>query len=213
MVNYNKKHFEFRKLLEKYYKGAKDMKEIDCKGLSYLKIIREIKKYFNSIGEGEAIIRVDSELGRSNVIRYAIHKGYRIDPENEENRFTIKVEKRGCLETEEEENIFSILVTSDKLGIGDEKLGDILMQEYFEALNEYDELPKAILFLNSGVKLFSDDCTLEQLRMLYKKGVEILINDSSLEYYKLKESIDFGEIVNIYDMIVTMKKVKKLIRL
>lgn len=189
------------------------MKEIDCRGLSYLKIIREIKKYFNSIGEGEAIIRVDSELGHSNVMRYAIHKGYRIDTENDENRFEIKVEKRGCLEAEEEENIFSILVTSDKLGIGDEKIGNLLMQEYFEALNEYDELPKSILFLNSGVKLFDDNYTAEQLKMLYKKGVAILINDSSLEYYKLKENIDFGEIVNIYDMVVTMKKAKKLIRL
>ena len=92
------------------------MKEIDCRGLSYLRIIREIKKYFNSIGEGEAIVLVNSELGRSNVIRYAIHKGYQVEQENEENRFRIKVEKRGCLEVEEEENIFSILVTCDKIG-------------------------------------------------------------------------------------------------
>ena len=50
------------------------MKEIDCRGFSYLRIIREIKKYFNSIGEGEAIVLVSSELGRSNVIRYVIIK-------------------------------------------------------------------------------------------------------------------------------------------
>lgn len=190
------------------------MKEIDCRGLSYLKIIREIKNYFNSIGEGEAIIKVNSELGRDNVVRYVIHKGYKIDSEDEENRFIIKVEKRGCLEAEEEENIFSILVTSDKLGAENEELGIILMREYFEALNEYDELPKEILFLNSGVKLFDDNSkVLEQLKMLHNKGVSILINDTSLEYYNLKEKIDFGEIINMYDMIVNMKKIKKLIKL
>lgn len=190
------------------------MKQIDCRGSSYLKIIREIKSYFNSIGEGEAIISVDSELGRCNVIRYATHKGYQIHTENDENRFIIKVEKRGCLEAEEEENIFSILVTNDKLGDGDEELGNILMAEYFEALNEYDELPKEILFLNSGVKLFENNPkVLEQLAMLYKKGVSILINDSSLDYYNLKDSVKFGEIMNMYHMIVTMKRTKKLIRL
>src|SRR5471030_1039566 len=110
------------------------MKEIDCRGLSYLRIIREIKKYFNSIGEGEAIILVNSELGRSNIIRYATHKGYQVDQEDDENRYTIKVEKRGCLSIEEE-NVFSILLTCDKLGSEDKELGRILIKEYFETLN------------------------------------------------------------------------------
>lgn len=63
------------------------MKEIDCRGLSYLQIIREVKKYFNSIGEGEAVVVVNNELGRSNVIRYAAHKGYKIDIEDEKIDF------------------------------------------------------------------------------------------------------------------------------
>ncbi len=188
------------------------MKEIDCRGLSYLKTIREIKKYFNSIGEGEAIILVNSELGRSNVIRYTIHKGYQVDQENEENRFIIKVEKRGCLQLDVEENIFSILVTNERIGDGD--LGKILMNEYFEILNECDKLPKEILFLNSGVKLFNKDSkVLEDIGMLYKKGVVILINDTSLDYYNLQEDITFGEVANMYDMVLTMKKSNKLIKL
>jgi|GEM_PF-728825 len=190
------------------------MKEIDCRGLPYLKIIREIKKYFNSIGEGEAIVIVNSELGRSNVLRYAAHKGYQLDEENEENRFLIKIEKRGCLEVEDEGEIFSILITREKLGEGDDDLGKILMNEYFEVLNEYDKLPKEILFLNSAVKLFHKDSkAIEGIRLLYKKGVNLLINDTSLEYYNLTDQITFGEITSMYDMVVAMKKAKKLIRL
>ena len=190
------------------------MKEIDCRGFSYLRIIREIKKYFNSIGEGEAIVLVSSELGRSNVVRYVIHKGYKVEQETEENRFNIKVEKRGCLEVEEEENIFSVLVACDQIGCGDEDLGKALMNEYFEALNECERLPKEILFLNSGVKLFHKESkSLEDINMLYKKGVVILINDTSLDYYNLKEDITFGEIANMYDMVIAMKKSKKIIKL
>lgn len=189
------------------------MKEIDCRGLSYLQIIREIKGYFNSIGEGEAIAIVNSELERDNVIRYSTHKGYKVH-EDEENKLLVNIEKRGCLELEEEENIFSILITNDKLGDADKTLGEILMGEYFEALNEYDELPKTILFLNSGVRLFSQNSkVLEQLKMLYSKGVKLLINDTSLEYYDMRKDVTFGEIISMYDMIVTMKKSKKLIKL
>lgn len=189
------------------------MKEINCRGLSYLQIIREIKGYFNSIGEGEAVAIVSSELERDNVIRYSTHKGYKVH-EDEENKFLLNIEKRGCLELEEEENIFSILITNDKLGDEDKTLGEILMGEYFEALNEYDEIPRTILFLNSGVRVFSENSkVLEHLKMLHSKGVKLLINDTSLDYYNMRKDVTFGEIVSMYDMIVTMKKSKKLIKL
>jgi selenium metabolism protein YedF len=187
------------------------MKEIDCRGFAYLKIIREMKKYFNSIGEGEAMVLVSDELERSNVIRYAAHKGYHVE---EEDMFVLKIEKRGCLELEEEENIFSILITSEKLGESDNELGLILMKEYFELLNECEQLPKQILFLNTAVKLFNKDSrVLEEISMLHKKGVSILLNDTSLKYYNLEEEITFGEIISMYDMLIVMKKAKKLIKL
>jgi len=190
------------------------MKEIDCRGLSYLEIIRQIKKYFNSIGEGEATILVDNELGRSNVIRFAMHQGYQTEQNNEDDRFSIHLEKRGCLEIEEDEKIFSILVTTNKLGVGDEEIGKALMQEYFATLNEFDNLPREILFLNSAVKLFDKDSeVLEEIRLLYKKGVVILISDTSLDYYNLKQDITFGEITNMYHMVIAMKKSKNLIKL
>jgi intracellular sulfur oxidation DsrE/DsrF family protein len=88
------------------------------------------------------------------------------------------------------------------------------MSEYFEALNECDKFPKEILFLNSGVKLLGKDSkALEDIRMLYKKGVAILINDTSVDYYNLKEDITFGEIINMYDMVIIMKKSSKIIKL
>ena len=187
------------------------MKEIDCRGFAYLKIIREMKKYFNTIGEGEAIVLVGDELERSNVIRYAAHKGYHVE---EENRFVLKIEKRGCLELEEEENIFSILITSEKLGEGDNELGLILLKEYFELLNECEQLPKQILFLNTAIKLFmKDSSVLEEINMLHKKGVSILLNDTSIKYYNLENEITFGETVSMYDMLIVMKRSKKLIKL
>lgn len=190
------------------------MKKIDCGGLTYLKTIRAIKEYFNSIGEGEAIISVTDDLERSNAIRFAIHQGYQVEENYKEDRFLIHVEKRGCLYFEEDDDFFSILVMNDKLGNGDDEIGRILMKEYFEALNECNKLPKEILILNEGVKLFDETSEVsKELELLYKKGVTILVNDTSLKHYGLEGCVTFGEVINMYHMVTAINKSKHLIRL
>lgn len=190
------------------------MKQIDCRGLTYLKTIREMKEYFNSIGEGEALISVGSNLEKSNVIRFAMHQGYQVEENYHEDEFLIHVEKRGCLDIETDEEIFSILMMSDKLGTGNSELGRKLIKEYFEALNECSKLPKEIMFINEAVKLLEQDSeVLEEIRMLYRKGVMILINDTSLKYYSLEDKVTFGEVTNMYHMVATMNKSKNLIKL
>lgn len=190
------------------------MKHINCKGLTYLKTIRAIKEYFNSIGEGEAIITVENNLEKSNVIRFAMHQGYQIEECYNDDEFLIHIEKRGCLNIETEEEIFSILIMSDKLGTGDSEIGRKLMKEYFEALNECNKLPREVMLINEGVKLLKEDSeVLEEIKLLYKKGVIILINDTSLESYGLGNNIEFGEITNMYYMVATMNKSKNLIKL
>lgn len=190
------------------------MKHIDCRGLTYLKTIRKIKEYFNSIGEGESIIIVENNLEKSNVIRFAMHKGYQVEQCYNDDEFLIHIEKRGCLDIETEEEIFSILIMSDKLGTGNNDVGKKLMKEYFEALNECNKLPKEIMLINEGVKLVQNDSeVLEDIKLLYKKGVMILINDTSLESYGLEDGITFGEITNMYHMVETMNNSKNLIKL
>jgi hypothetical protein len=58
-----------------------------------------------------------------------------------------------------------------------------------------------------------DSRVLEEIRLLHKKGVSILLNDTSINYYNLQEEITFGEIISMYDMLIVMKKTKKLIKL
>ena len=69
-----------------------------------------------------------------------------------------------------------MLISTDKLGLGDDKLGDILMKSYIFALSEADFIPNDILFINGGVKLTtSDSPVLESLQKLVERGANLLV--------------------------------------
>ncbi|SFC34248.1 sulfurtransferase-like selenium metabolism protein YedF [Clostridium uliginosum] len=191
------------------------MKEIDCIGLSFPKAIRKVKKYFNSIGEGEALVKVDNETDNANIAKLAMSQGYQVEIKESQESFSIWIEKRGCLEVIDEK-IFSILITSDKFGV-DEKLGKILLDEYFSALSEATKLPQNVMFLNESVKIFADTSNnaerLDNIKLLSQEGVNILIHRGSLEYYKLNVSNNFTEIVDMYEIVDIINESTNLIKL
>lgn len=191
------------------------MKKIDCRGLLCPEPTRRIKKYFNSIGEGEAIVIVDNEISNSNIYKYAMSKGYQVESTKiNEDLYELMIEKRGCLEVLEEESNLVILISSDKLGNGDEVLGKLLMKDYFIALSEDEKQPKQIIFLNSGVKLLIDDSEImESIQLLNEKGVEILYSGTSVDFYKIKDKIILGDIRSMYDIVEIMNNCDNLIKL
>lgn len=191
------------------------MKEIDCRGISFPKTIRIVKKYFNSIGEGEAVVIVNKESDNANIVKVAMSKGYHVDINETDEELNIMIEKRGCLELIDEKEI-SILITSDKFGAGDEKLGRILLNEYLSALSDAEKLPKNIIFLNEAVKVFDqNDNTekLENIKLLSQEGVAVLVHEGSLKYYKLDIVDDFVEVVDMYDIVDIINESKNLIKL
>ncbi|NFS30307.1 sulfurtransferase-like selenium metabolism protein YedF [Clostridium botulinum] len=192
------------------------MKEIDCRGLSFPKTIRMVKKYFNSIGEGEATVIIEKQADNSNIANLAMNLGYHVDVEENDENIHIFIEKRGCLEAIDE-TVFSVLITSDKFGSGDSKLGKILLNDYLNALSDAIKLPKNIIFLNEGVKVFQEmpDSTswLENIKLLSQEGVNILVHDKSLEYYKLEISNSFSEIIDMSDIVDIINESNNLIKL
>ena len=191
------------------------MKEIDCRGISFPKTIRMVKKYFNSIGEGEAIVIVNKDSDNANIVKVAMSKGYQVEIEENDEELNIMIEKRGCLEIIDEKE-FSILITSDKFGAGDEKLGKILLNEYLNALNESEKLPKNIIFLNEAVKVFDTHGNKEKInniKLLSQEGVDVLVHEGSLKYYKLDIVDDFVEVVDMYDIVDIINESKNLIKL
>lgn len=190
-------------------------KIIDCKGLNCPSPVINTKKYFDSIESGTAVTIVDNEIAKNNVVKLAQKNGYSVKVEQEEQNYNINITKSISENKKEiKEEKFTIVVGQNKLGNGDDKLGEILIKGYIFALSESDIIPTDMLFLNSGVKLaVEESAVLEGLKKLADKNVKIQVCGTCLDFYGLKDKIAIGEISNMYSIVETMNESDKVINI
>lgn len=104
-----------------------------------------------------------------------------------------------------------LLVTSNRIGKGEEKLGAILMNSYFHVLNEGGELPSCIILMHEGVRLAVEETpVLALLRDFEAKGIQIFSCGTCLDYFNLKDKLKVGRVGNMYgtrDMLAGAGKV------
>ena len=87
-----------------------------------------------------------------------------------------------------------ILIQSEGLGTGDERLGRLLMANFLRLLAEGEDKPKAIIFWNAGVKLVcAGSQVLDHIKRLENSGVEILACTTCLEYFNLMDKLSVGK--------------------
>lgn len=190
------------------------MKKIDCRGIEGQRVINRVKKYFDSIGEGEAVVYVDSDILNNNIIKYATTQGYHVDSEETGEEFKVKIEKRGCLEALEDDKNIVIIISTDTLGKGDDELGKKLMISYLDTISEEFSLPKKIIFLNSGVKLLSEDSkVIEGIKLLIEKGVNIYASRMCVDHYDLRSRVLVGEKVDMSEIVNIMNEAEQLIKI
>jgi intracellular sulfur oxidation DsrE/DsrF family protein len=86
-----------------------------------------------------------------------------------------------------------ILITNKGMGKGPEELQLTLIGKYLQLLDQNGELPAAICFYTEGVKLATDGSpVLEQLRVLEKKGVRLIVCSTCLDYFGLADQLALG---------------------
>ena len=99
------------------------------------------------------------------------------------------------------------------MGAGSEELGKTLLKAFIYAVTQQDELPKTMLFYNSGVYMTCEDSpAIEDLKTLEVQGVEILSCGTCLNYYGLTEQLKVGTVTNMYVIVETMEQADLLIR-
>lgn len=191
------------------------MKEIDARGLVCPQPVINTKKALEEISEGEVIVIVDNITAKENVSRLAKNLNYEYEVTDESGCHYIKIKKiDGAMKPEGKEDSIVIVITSDKLGQGSEELGKVLMKSYTYALTETTPLPKAVLFLNSGVKLTVEGSeVLENIKKLEASGVEIVSCGTCLDFYQLKEKLKTGIAGNMYSIIENMNSAGKVINI
>ena len=95
----------------------------------------------------------------------------------------------------------SVVIGSSTMGDGVEELGKILIKGFIYSLTELPILPKHVIFLNSGAFLTSEGSnTIDDLKTLKGRGVEILTCGTCINYYKLNDKPAVGCIANMYEI-------------
>ncbi len=188
---------------------------IDCKGLKCPQPVINTKKYFDSINQGEACVIVDNEVAKNNISKFAESNGFKWKVTEENGLYNITITKENCgCQVMDFTKKFTIVISTDKLGEGDDTLGANLMKSYLFALSENDNIPTDIIFLNGGVKLTTEGSPcIESIQKLKDRGVNILSCGTCLDFYGLKEKLLIGEISNMYTIVELMNKAENTIKL
>ena len=189
------------------------MANIDARGLQCPQPVIVTKKALEEMTSGEVIVIVDNATAKENISRFATNMNYQYEVEDKEGCYHIKVKK-----IEEgkktKNNDFVIVITSDKLGAGEDKLGQLLMKTYTYTLTETKPYPKAVIFINSGVKLAVEGSeALENIQKLAKLDIEIISCGTCLDYYNIKDKLEVGIIGNMYTIVEYMNNAAKVINI
>lgn len=206
-------------------------KRVDARGLACPKPVILAKKVAEECRKGDAVfVDVDNEIAATNLRKLAasIHAEYAVKKVGEKHyEIRILLSEEGRADEEKGEESLDIesceipaekektvvVVSSEKMGEGDEVLGKTLMKSFLYALTQLDSLPDTVLFYNGGAHLTCKGSpALEDIRTLEKAGVEILTCGTCLNHYKIADSLAVGTATNMYAIAEAQMKADKIIR-
>lgn len=178
-------------------------------------------------GAGVVETLVDNEIAVQNLTKMASLKGYGVESEKRSDdcyrvRMTVNgFEDSGKAEEPEkilrqpmpEQKNIVVAVGADHMGEGSNELGQALLKGFLFALTMQEELPTTVLFFNGGAHLTCEGSdSLEDLRALEEKGVEILTCGTCLDYYGLKDKLAVGGVTNMYDIVEKQMKATLVVK-
>ena len=167
-------------------------------------------------------VLVDNEIAVQNVTKMASGSGGKVTSEKlGDAEFKVTIEMEGAPEADEAEAVCVpdardntvVVVSSDRMGSGNDELGKVLIKGFIFAVTQLDTLPKTMLFYNGGATLTTEDSdSLEDLKSLEAQGVEIMTCGTCLDYYGLKDKLAVGTVTNMYSIVETMAKAGRIVR-
>lgn len=172
------------------------------------------KNALKDIEEGQVEVSVDNRISLENLQKMSKEMGYDYTVEESGDIFKIVINKmRESVELRESEENTVVVIDSLHMGKGDVELGRILMKGFIYILSEIEELPKTILFYNEGVKLAIEGAeSLQDLKSLEERGVEILSCGTCLNFYGITEKLRVGSVTNMYTILERQMKATRVIK-
>ena len=185
--------------------------EVDARGLGCPKPVINTKKELDKIQDGVVVVTVDNSIAKENILKLANSLNCEVSILKEEkDLISIEIKKGENVIIDDKKELEledrCIFISSDKMGKGNDELGEVLIKGFIYTLTEAKPYPKYIVFVNSGVKLTTENqATVENLTILEKGGTEVLSCGTCLDYYDLKEKLQVGSVTNMYTIVDIMK--------
>ena len=179
-------------------------------------VIKTKKAIQEAAGQGTIEVLVDNEIAVQNVTKMAASEGGNVTSEKvAEKEYKITIVLDGAAKVDEEaadENLV-VVVSSDRMGVGNDDLGKVLIKGFIFAVTQLEKLPKTMLFYNGGATLTAEGSdSLGDLKHLEEQGVEILTCGTCLNYYNLSDKLQVGSVTNMYSIVEKMAGADKIIR-
>jgi len=187
---------------------------VDARGLPCPQPVIKTKKALQEIEQGTITVLVDRPEASENVQRFAHSQGCQVKVTEKDGVFSLDVTKGQPARAETKKTSDVVFITSDCLGRGDERLGEILMKAFLNTIWDTEPKPGKMVFINSGVRLTTEGSeVLDTLRLLEKDGVQIFSCGTCLEYYKLKDDLRVGQVTNMYETVHSLMAAGKVIKI
>lgn len=177
------------------------MQTVDARGLACPEPVILAKKALARAEGEEVLVLVDNPDAAINLTRLGESQGRgtrqrQVGEREYEVLFAGEAEAQA---PEDAEKAYVLVLSSNEMGAGDAALGRKLMEGFLYALTEQRRLPAYILCYNKGVELTTvNEKTAGDLKALAARGVEVLSCGLCLDYYGLKESLQVGQVSNMY---------------
>ncbi len=190
-------------------------KTIDARGLDCPEPVVLTKRALDTLGVNEVLTIVDNKVALENVSRMVKTMNLESLIEEQEGSFYINIIKEDILQ---DKNALTgntvIIVKSNVLGQGDDKLGSILMKNLIYTFTQMEGEIKTLIFLNSGVLLTTAGSELlEHIKLLESNGVEVISCGTCLNFYDLSDKLQVGVVGNMYSIAEEMLHSNKVIML
>jgi selenium metabolism protein YedF len=187
---------------------------VDAKGLVCPKPLIMTKKALMALSPGESMtVLIDNATSRDNVVRFLKDNSAEVSTAEEAGVFVLNVTKRAAALSSPDAQGYCgsprqphvVCLRSDRMGTGDEELGEILMKACVNTIGEVTPLPSTVVLYNRGILLaIADSPVVEALKALENRGVKVLVCGTCTNYYGKTEEVAVGTISNMYEILESL---------
>lgn len=173
-------------------------------------------------GGGEVVILVDDDTTAENLRRLGARQGCVVTVEKEAGgTLRVRLIPTGAGPAGQTaappprpggEGELLVILASDRMGRGDDVLGDVLMRSFIHTLLSLTPRPRKIILYNTGARLADRDSTvIDDLRQLEAVGVELLVCGTCVNFFGIQDRLGVGTISNMYDIAAALAAAGKTV--